>query len=92
MAAAQQPEKKLQQEINTALRTLQSDLVREGLASSGGEREIVEHYKLLTRYLDSAVEKTRKRQEPREDDEWRRKKERLTDSQKKILRIFNIKQ
>ena len=76
--------KPLHQDLLAAIRGLQTAIMKE----DGNEREVAEQYKSIYRLLDDAVEKTRKRPEPRIDAEWIEKKQKLEQSRAKIMEVF----
>ena len=79
--------KALHQELHNAIRTLQSSIMKE----EGNEREVAETFKTISRALDQAVERTRKRPEPRTDQEWLSKKTRLAESRRALMELWKLK-
>jgi hypothetical protein len=83
-AASEGSKKALHQEINNGLRLLQTSITKD----DGTERDINEHFKAISRLLDNAVERTRKRPEQRTDAEWLEKKAKVEEVKKNVMKLW----
>ena len=86
--ATNEPSRKsLHIELAAAIKALQTHILRE----EGNEREVAEQFKIVSRVLDQAIERTRRRPEPRDDQEWAARKERLAKARERIMETFQYK-
>ncbi|KAH9259457.1 hypothetical protein BASA81_002500 [Batrachochytrium salamandrivorans] len=82
-------DRRLNTDIHQTIRGIQTSLFKD---DGNTDRDIVEHFKTLSKGLDNLVEKTRKRPVDRLDDEVANaKRQRLINSRNRIRSIFKVK-
>lgn len=83
----QHQRKPLYQDLGNFIRQMQATMIKD----DAFDRDISENYKTISRLLDLAVEKTRKRPEPNGNTEWLEKKVRLAESRKGLCEIWKVR-
>lgn len=82
-------DKRLNTDIHQTIRSIQTCLFKD---DGNTDRDIVEHFKALSKGLDNLVEKTRRRPADRPgDDAANAKRQRLINSRNRIRGIFKVK-